>query len=160
MRRQVIPMFLLASVATLVVAMAVQAGPRNFRAHLSGDGENPPVETSATGQATFQLNADGTAMTYRLIVANIEDVRFAHIHRAPAGSNGPVVVTLDGGPTRPGRSQGVLAEGTITAASLQGSLAGMTLADLVALIDAGDAYVNVHTDAHPSGEIRGQVSGR
>lgn len=40
---------------------------------------------------------------------------------------------------------------------LVGPLAGMTLEDLVALIESGDAYVNVHTVANPGGEIRGQV---
>ena len=57
----------------------------------------------------------------------------------------------------PGRSSGTLGEGTITAADLVGPLAGQRLSDLVAAIDAGNAYVNVHTSQFPSGEVRGQV---
>lgn len=148
----------LASIAVLSFAAGAHAGVRNFQAHLSGANEVPPVETRATGQATFQLNAEGTEMTYRLIVANIENVRFSHIHQAAAGVNGPVVVTLYPGPTTSGRTQGVLAEGTITAADLQGPLEGMSLSDLVAQIEAGNTYVNVHTDANPPGEIRGQIA--
>jgi hypothetical protein len=54
-------------------------------------------------------------------------------------------------------SNGTLAEGTFTAANLVGPLAGATLADLLAEMEAGNSYVNVHTLAFPPGEIRGQV---
>jgi hypothetical protein len=52
---------------------------------------------------------------------------------------------------------GELAKGTITDKNLVGPLAGKTIADLVKLIKDGGAYVNVHTPAHPGGEIRGQI---
>jgi hypothetical protein len=67
---------------------------KNFRAHLSGDEEVPAVDTRAQGQAIFQLSRDGMTLHYKLIVANIEDVLMAHIHLAPAGENGPIVVWL------------------------------------------------------------------
>ena len=38
-----------------------------------------------------------------------------------------------------------------------GSLAGKSIADLVAKMQSGEAYVNVHTEANPNGEIRGQI---
>ncbi|WP_224996066.1 CHRD domain-containing protein [Cesiribacter sp. SM1] len=133
----------------------------NLRAHLSGDQEVPAVETNATGQAIFQLSKDGTELHYKLMVANIENVRMAHIHMAPAGTNGGVVVWLypDGPPPVliPGRFSGILAEGTITAANLQGALAGSSLSDLVNLMIDGQTYVNVHTLQYGGGEIRGQV---
>ena len=56
-----------------------------------------------------------------------------------------------------GKFTGVLARGTITAANLVGPLKGKAVEDLVRDIRAGDAYVNVHTTAHPAGEIRGQI---
>jgi hypothetical protein len=135
----------------------------NFRAHLSGDQEVPPVETRATGQAIFQLSKDGTELSYRLIVANIENVTQAHIHLGPAGTNGPVVAWLypSGPPPQliPGRSSGVLATGVITADNLVGPLANASLSDLIDAMAAGNTYVNVHTSQFPPGEVRGQIFG-
>jgi hypothetical protein len=133
--------------------------------------------SNARGNAIFQLSADGTSLSYQLVVANIENVFQAHIHRAPAGSNGGIVVWLfpstapTPGPKGQGRVDGVIAEGTITAANLVGALAGHPLSDLVALLQNGGAYVNAHTDDgdatpnegpgdYPGGELRGQVEHR
>jgi hypothetical protein len=131
----------------------------NFTAHLSGDEEVPPADTKAQGQAIFKLE-DGM-LYYKLIVANIENVRMAHIHMAPAGQNGGVVAWLypEGPPPQliEGRFQGVLAEGTITEANLTGPLAGASFEDLIEAIRAGSTYVNVHTNQYPGGEIRGQI---
>ncbi len=57
----------------------------------------------------------------------------------------------------PGRRDGVLMRGSFTAADLTGPLAGMSIADLVAMLEGGGAYVNVHTLQVPSGEIRGVI---
>ncbi len=109
---------------------------------------------------------------YKLIVANIHNVFTAHIHLGARGVNGPVVVFLFG-PVPPGggRFDGVLAEGTITAAHLTGPLAGKSLHDLLKEMASGNAYVNVHTNDGKdppntgpgdmlSGEIRGQIDHR
>jgi hypothetical protein len=135
----------------------------NLRAHLSSDQEVPVNDSRATGQAIFQLRNGGAELHYKLIVANIENVVMAHIHVAPAGVNGPVVLWLypEGPPPQliPGRFNGVLAQGTVTSNDLVGPLAGMELSDLAALMLAGETYVNVHTQQYPGGEIRGQISG-
>lgn len=149
-----------AAIAATILTLALQtvnAAPRNFRAHLSGGEEVPPNDSRAQGQAIFQLSADGTEVSFRLIVANIENVRAAHIHVAPAGVNGGVGVFLYGGPTIPGRFQGTLSEGVFTAADFIGPLAGVTLEGFLALLDDGQLYVNVHTDQFPGGEVRGQL---
>jgi hypothetical protein len=147
--------------AALVTTTAFAGVNRNFVAYLSGGEEVPPVDTLAQGQAVFQLSKDGTALHYKVMVANIENVTMAHIHLAPAGVNGPVVAWLypSAPPPQliPGRFQGVLARGVITDADLVGPLAGMTLADLVAEMEAGNTYVNVHTSQYPGGEVRGQI---
>lgn len=128
---------------------------RTFTTALSGRQEVPPVATAGRGTAFFQWSEDGTALYYTLIVENLQDVLASHIHLAPRGQNGPIVVALSG--ARAGAVSGVLASGTITAADLTGLLAGRPLEDLIAAMQQDRAYVNVHTPPHPGGEIRGQI---
>lgn len=148
-------------VSGALVFVQGDARAQSFQAHLSGAEEVSPVETKAQGQANFWLSADGQSLRYRLIVANIEDVLMSHIHLAPAGANGAIVAwlypSMPPAVLIPGRFDGVLAVGVITSANLVGPLAGQTLADLVGQIEAGNAYVNVHTLTNPGGEIRGQI---
>jgi aldose sugar dehydrogenase len=150
--------------AVYEIAARSEVGPISTRillAHLSGANEVPTVDTRATGQAIFKPGEDDVALTFRLIVANINDLTQAHIHVGGAGVNGSVVVWLypEGPPAQliPGRFGGVLAEGTITAAELIGPLAGQPLSALLKAMRSGEAYVNVHTSSHPAGEIRGQI---
>jgi hypothetical protein len=150
-------LFALILISLFMVAGTAVAGNRNFRAHLSGDEEVPPVDTQGQGQVIFQLNRDGTELSYKLIVANIEDVTQAHIHLAPAGQNGPVVAFLFGFVFGGVTTNGILAEGTLIADDLIGPLSGGGLADLINAMRAGNTYVNVHTIAHPPGESRGQI---
>lgn len=167
MRRALVVGFVLA-LATVLMIPAMGAGEqRNFRAHLTGDNEVPPVDTNAQGQAIFQLNAAGNELSYKLITANILDVAQAHIHCGGPDVNGPVVAFLyPSGPPPvviPGRSDGVLAEGVVTAAQViprpdspecPGGLADFE--QLIEKMRAGETYTNVHTVANPGGAIRGQ----
>ena len=128
---------------------------RNFRAHLSGDEEVPPVDTRAQGQATFELNDQATELEFKLNVANIDDVVASHIHCAPAGVNGPIGVTLfSGGPTS---RNGTLAEGTVDSPDPGNACGWTSLAEVQSAMRNGFTYVNVHTLAHPPGEIRGPI---
>ncbi|HEX9676253.1 MAG TPA: CHRD domain-containing protein [Anaerolineales bacterium] len=156
----------LAPIVILVLALASMAagGPRrNFRAHLAGRNEVPPVSTNAQGQAIFKLSQDGTSLSFKLIVANIEDVTQAHIHCGAAGVNGPVVVFLYGlGPTV--SPDGVLSEGVITQSNViaadDSAACPDGLADfeeLIAKMRSGNTYANVHTIVNPGGEVRGQI---
>ena len=153
----------------LLLATGVAYAAGFVAAPLTGGNEVPANNSKAHGNATFDLSADGTRITYRLIVANIDNVIMAHIHLAAAGVNGPVVAFLFG-PVDPGggASNGVLATGTITAASLSGPLEGQPLSALVDAMRAGNTYVNVHTNDGvdptgtgpgdlPAGEIRAQI---
>jgi hypothetical protein len=149
-----------ATAATTTISSSyAQTIPSTFHAILEGDEEVPPVDSDAQGAAIFRTSNDGTELNYTLIVANIEDVTAAHIHLAPRGENGDIVAFLFD-PEEPieGRTNGVLAEGTITSEDLVGPLAEATLSELIDEMEAGNTYVNVHTVEHPSGEIRGQIS--
>ena len=150
--------WLMAGALVAAGATTVVAKSGNFRTHLSGDEEVPAVVTGAQGQATFKLSADGQSITYKLNVANIEDVTQAHIHVGAQGVNGPIVAFLFGLVPDPGVDvNGRLASGSIDAGDLIGPLAGHLLGDLMAAVESGGAYVNVHTVAHRGGEIRGQL---
>jgi CHRD domain len=146
---------------TLLFAFVASAQGTRFQARLSGKNQSPVVDTPAHGVATFALSKDGKSLSYRLSVTDIENVSMAHIHMGPAGQEGPVVAWLY--PSKPpavvkkGKFTGVLARGTLTAANLVGPLEGKTISDLVDQIKDGKAYVNVHTEKHPAGEIRGQI---
>ena len=173
MRRSLIPLLVPALLVSSLMASAVpaSAGPGDtFAVHLTGDAERPvPRETRAQGQAIFKLSADGTELTYRLIVSNIENVVFAHIHLGPVDGTGlPVVFLYHDVPPGGGPVNGVLAEGTITADDLINDLAGHPLSDLIDAMRAGNTYANVHTNDgiaptntgpgdFPGGEIRGQI---
>jgi len=134
----------------------------------------PIRDTNAQGQAIFHLSKDGNGLEYKLIASNISNAFMAHIHIGPPDVNGPIAVWLypstavAPGPVGAGRTDGVLVEGTITAANLVGPLAGAELKDLVDAMNAGNAYVNLHTNDgvgdtntgagdFPGGEIRADV---
>ena len=151
----------------LAVAGLASAGDNNnYAVHLDGATEVPANASLATGQAIFKLSPDGTSLDYKLIVANLDNPVAAHIHVGPPGVNGPVVALLFSGPPGTGTANGVIAEGTVTAANLTGPLTGQPFSALVAALNSGNAYVNVHTNDgvpptntgpgdFPGGEIRG-----
>jgi hypothetical protein len=173
MRRRTIAVLFVIGLA--VVGAAFGGLNRNWSTHLNGSAEVPIRDTQGQGQAIFNLSKDGTSIDYKLIASNIENVFMAHIHVGPATGTGPIVVWLypstTPGVTAPvggGRTDGVLAEGSFTAANLTGPLAGHPFSELLDLLNNGGAYVNVHTNDgvapadtgpgdFPGGEIRGQV---
>jgi len=118
------------------------------------------VTSSATGNATFEVGTD--SITFSVNVTDLSDIMMAHIHIAEtAGGSGPPgawLYTTDKAPKLiPGPTTGELSAGTIDAASLVGPLEGKTISDLVTAIEEGRAYVNVHTEANPDGEITGFI---
>jgi CHRD domain-containing protein len=127
-----------------------------FDAKLTGKDEVPSKDTKASGVAEFTVRAN--SMSYKVTVNNMEKVTAAHIHQGKVGENGPVVVTLFKTDSPSATTNGVLSQGTITSDKFEGQLAGKRLSDLINMINNGEAYVNVHTQANPKGEIRGQLS--
>ena len=142
------------AIAAFLVILAPSAwAADNFQAPMSGGEEVPEVETRATGVAKFKVREAGLA--FKVNVANIENVFASHIHFGAAGTNGPVGVTLFVG--EPASVNGTLAEGVITEPD-PGNLCGWAdLDDVLAAMESGETYANVHTTANAGGEIRGQI---
>lgn len=161
------------AVASLCLAGAVApAAEVNYRATLTGAETIPdPIKTTATGELQLVVSADGKSIRYVLSVKDILNPSAGDLHLGPAGANGPLVVKLfpvGGAAPKKGPFSGVLAQGTIDAGDLTGSLRGEKLEVLLEEIAAGNAYVNVHTTDgvepsntgpgdYPLGEIRGQI---
>lgn len=105
---------------------------------LSGANEVPPVTTSASGEGTISIADDGTvsgSVTTKGVVGTA-----AHIHMAPAGKNGPVIVPF----TKDGDTYKAPASAKLTAEQMKA-------------FKAGELYFNVHSAANPGGELRGQL---
>ncbi len=143
----------------LIIGLAAAgiAAEKSFKTALSGSEVVPAVMTTAKGEATFTLGKDGKELMYKVTVSDIENVTAVHIHAGKMGKNGPPVALVDIKGKKAGKFSGTLAEGKITAKELLGSLKGKTVKDLVKEIEAGDTYINVHTDKYPDGELRGQI---
>lgn len=106
---------------------------------LSGTEEVPPVTTSASGSGSINVAADG-AVSGSVKTTGL-NATMAHIHHAPAGKNGPVVVPL----SKTGEGVwSVPASAKLTP-------------DQLKAYKAGELYVNVHTEANKGGEIRAQL---
>eukprot|EP00887_Chlorella_sp_A99_P003732 scaffold7.g3732.t1 len=163
------------------LAAHAQAPPPNAltaTATLTGQDEVPPRNSPAGGSWTGTIV--GNSCSWSMNVTSITDLIMAHLHQAgsprrcraaaPAGKEGPVVVTLLPLPSQPSTVKGGLAQldtpisgdqnfsGSFTPANFEGALAGKGMNDLLDVIRAGNIYVNMHTTANPGGEIRGQVS--
>jgi len=164
-------------VTALVIATAVMlplpaayAIPTTFVGNLSGANEVPAVASPGTGLATVVL--DPTAQTIQINVTFsglTSPDNAAHIHCcAPLGTNVGVATTV---PAFPGFPLG-MTSGTYSSAvfdltqpliynpafvTLQGGTIPQAEAALIAGIQSGMTYLNIHTGTNPGGEIRGQL---
>lgn len=109
---------------------------------LSGDQEVPPVQTEAYGQGYLLYDSSMGALTLNTWAWNLTATA-AHIHHAEAGRNGEVVVGWEASADNDDLWQ--LPETTVLGSN-----------DIFAL-QMANLYVNIHTDAYPDGEIRGQI---
>lgn len=112
----------------------------------------PPRPTSATGSAQIIVYSD--EIQFKLAAANITGITMAHIHSGAPNVAGPIVVTLFQPSSPTGAVNGIFASGTLNAGNLPSTV---SLASLKTLLASGNSYVNVHTSANPTGEIRGQI---
>ena len=140
-----ISILLLTAFFLLIVASATAfAQVVQVTVPLSGAQEVPPVATPSTATANLTVDratgAIGGTVTFSGLTSPLTA---GHIHMAPAGANGPVIVPLIGGV---GATAGVM---TIPPAVL--------LPDQLAAFNSDGLYFNLHTSTNPNGEIRGQI---
>ena len=130
-----------ASLAFLLLASANLYAQQPMPIYLNGDSEVPPVTTLATGTVQITVRSDHTVSGSIKISGMAPTV--AHIHEAAAGKNGPPIITL-----------------TKTASDSFAVPPDAKLTDAqYTSYQAGNLYVNVHSELHPNGEIRVQLPG-
>jgi hypothetical protein len=165
MRPRVVIALLALLVVVSVGSLHASAGAGDvFRASLDGYQE-APLTLSVEGTGTFraELAADGGSLSYRLRYEGLTGpALFAHIHLGmPAIAGGVIAFLCGGGGQDACPGAGGTVTGTIEAANVVGpvgqGIAAGEFAELVAAMRFGATYVNVHTDAFPNGELRGQI---
>jgi hypothetical protein len=134
----------LALITALVVSSIAVAGGRPFTvAPLTGVAEAPgPGDPDGTGSARFWMNPGQSEVCYDYTVSGVSTLVAAHIHVAPPGVAGPVVIPTP--PTRPDGGTGCVSADR----------------DLIVAIltHPGAYYFNVHNSQFPAGALRGQLS--
>jgi len=160
--------------AVFVLSTTVLAAD-NFGARLRGFEEVPAISTTGQGFFFASLNGPETALDYSLVYFSLtSNVTQAHIHIGQPGVNGGIVLFLctnlappAGVPAPPACPAGggpgpVSVSGTLTGANVITQTGqGIGAAEFSEVIDAMRAlvsYANVHTEAFPGGEIRGQIT--
>ena len=150
-QRRLFAALLLAAIVALALAGPASAaklggadqGGRQLTTTLTGEQEVPvPGDPDGIGFATVTVNPGQGVLCYELSVSGIAPATAAHLHEAPPGEAGPVVVTLEA-PTD-GSSGGCIDVGRALAKDI--------------LKNPADYYVNVHNAEFPAGALRGQLS--
>jgi CHRD domain len=141
-RRAILSALVLIAVAP---AQKSAATPASFSVKLSGAEQVPPVQSAGVGEANLSYDPDNRKLIWSITYSGLSGpVTMAHFHGpAPAGKNAAVVLWL----TR---------QGFPNIGALRG---GATLTpEQAEQFSAGLWYINLHTKAHPDGEIRGQAT--
>lgn len=152
---------------------------KNYNTILSGSQQVPPVKTNATGTASFELLDDNKTIHYQIKTLDVPNITGIYLHQGKVGENGDIVVNLYNNSKQNiflkenetkisqivsnsvkinGNVQSsFLASGTINNSDLKGPLYGKSISDLINLIKSKNTYVNVHSQSHPVGELRGDI---
>lgn len=115
---------------------------------MSGGQEVPPVSTLATGAGIVSIDRDNTNAHYMIVYNNLQGTFTAsHFHNAPPGENGGVLFDISSEYSPVGSAYGYWDVSDTPAFDGETS----------ALFRENEIYINVHSDMHPSGEIRGNI---
>ena len=118
---------------------SLTASAQSIKVTLAGSQEVPPVTTSASGLGSIMVSPDGSVSGS--VTTTGVDGTMAHIHEAPMGQNGPVIVPF-----------------AKTADNVWSIGAGAKLNDAqLQSLKSGNLYINVHSATNKGGEIRGQL---
>ena len=129
-----------AALSLALAAGAARAEVVHYAASLSGAQESPATDSAGKGSLSADLDTATRTLTYKVTYS---------------GLTGPAVAAHFHGPAAPGANAGVMVPVTDLSDPMTGSA---TLTDeQISGLKAGAWYFNIHTKAHPGGEIRGQV---
>ncbi|MFN2607630.1 MAG: CHRD domain-containing protein [Acidimicrobiales bacterium] len=141
LRRLIAPAAGLAMAGLVATTAPAGAAALTFTTTMTGSQERPvPGSPTASGTARVTVDPASGRICFVLLVSGLDTPTAAHIHEAPAGSPGPVVVPLPA-PVN-GRSAGCVTNATEASAIAA---------------NPSDYYVNVHTAEFPGGALRGQL---
>jgi hypothetical protein len=127
----------------LIIAAAISPARGEIltlSAELKGSNEVPPNNSPATGKAEAKFDTNSRALTWTITFAN---------------TTGPLVGAHFHGPAEPGKNAGIVLHFRTLTSPIEGTatISEGQAADLL----AGKWYANLHTAAHPGGELRGQM---
>jgi hypothetical protein len=134
----------LIAVLTLALTTGIAAAQTTYHANLYGGAEAPPSSSLGTGSASLLLNAAQDQITVNMTWSGLDgNASAAHIH-APGviGVNGPIIFVLS---SVPAATSGTIPQQSFGVSTTQ-----------VGYLQSGKFYINIHSAAHPGGEIRGQ----
>ncbi len=157
------------------VATALAVGGESLSVNLTGYEEVPSVSSPATATFTADIAGDESAIGWKLTYSGlVGSVQQAHIHFGQKAVNGGISVflctNLGNGPVgiQPCPAPPAEVSGTIVAADVSPNIPATAaarnqgidtgeLGELMDAIDAGVAYVNIHSTTWPGGEVRAQL---
>ncbi|MFT7672366.1 MAG: hypothetical protein ACI845_000771 [Gammaproteobacteria bacterium] len=123
---------------------AVTLGSVTFAFELSGESTVPQIAATGSGTATLTLNRDSGALSGSATLADLTgSVTAAHIHNAIAGLTGEIIFTLE-----------IDASNALQVNVPDGTTLDAT--QMTAILNS-EHYINIHTAANASGELRGQI---
>lgn len=147
--RRPAPLVLLTAAALAAVALAAPtatAAGRPLDAELLGANEvGTPGDPDGSGTADITVNPGTGQVCFEITVEGLDPVILGHIHEAPAGSNGSVVVDFM-------LTQDDFVDGTASGCTTVDRALAKEISK-----DSDGYYVNIHTTTVPSGALRGQL---
>jgi hypothetical protein len=140
MRARVLVVCLLGLLCLPALALAaVSAGTKTFTTTLLGSNEVP--KANGSGKAVITLNAGTGKVCWTFSsLKGVSKVNASHIHKAPKGKSGAVVVAFFSGALK---TKGCVAASKSLVKAIEKNPSGY--------------YVNIHTAKYPAGAIRGQL---